>query len=83
MSPAFPAATIEIVRDSEVERWRFQLADDAPLAVKELRAELVDEFIGGSADAENFQLVYAGTAGEPVFRLIEDKKPIISKTRLT
>jgi hypothetical protein len=45
------------------QKWRFELAADAPYAVEELKESLVHEFAGESKDSRNFEIKASTATG--------------------
>lgn len=72
MAPELPTAKLTISRsDGSAKTWRVQLTAQTPLEAEALKAALVERFVGASASAGDFQLTLTGTAGSPVFELVE------------
>jgi hypothetical protein len=62
--------TIEF-QDGKTQKWRFELAPDAPYALQELKDVLVQEFAGDGKDSRNFEITASGTFASPQFTLKE------------
>lgn len=62
--------TIEF-QDGNIQRWRFEMAPDAPYALEELKDSLVQEFAGDGKDSRNFEIKASGTFESPKFVLKE------------
>jgi hypothetical protein len=81
MADVRPTARLRIVRQGGREdRWRFELAADAPLDNDQLKRELLQQFDEG-ADADNYDLTVKGTLAAPEFILTERRKGIASNVQ--
>lgn len=75
--PTRATLTIEF-QDGNIQRWRFELAPDAPYALEELKDSLVQEFAGDGKDGRNFEIKASGTVESPQFILKEKRAGYIT-----
>lgn len=73
--------TIEF-HDGTTQKWRFELAPDAPYAVEELKDSLVHEFAGDGKDSRNFEIKAGGTFAAPDFLLEEKQEMFLNREQL-
>jgi hypothetical protein len=73
--------TIEF-HDGTTQKWRFELAPDAPYAVEALKDSLVHEFAGSDKDSRNFEIKASGTFAAPEFSLIENQEMFLNREKL-
>lgn len=68
--------------DGTTQKWRFELAPDAPYAVEDLKDSLVHEFAGDSKDSSNFEIKASGTFAAPEFRLTEKQEMFLNREQV-